>query len=160
MRKKTGTTANLQQWQSTWLNPMSCHRFEKDDDHRLGVSNILQFNKSFLSLMQISSRRKLATLQTKCNIKSFSQNPHLWIDNIPVQRKSLKISAWWFCDFEGGSSVQHAAVIERNYVTGHHFVLYLIGRVSQHSTDGEVTRVQLNGFLWWSKHDGITHVIV
>ena len=44
--------------------------------------------------------------------------------------------------------MQHAAVIERNYVTGHHFVLYLIGRVSQHSTDGEVTRVQLNGFLW------------
>ena len=70
------------------------------------------------------------------------------------------MSVWWFCDFERGSSMQHAAVIERNYVTRHHFVLYLIGRVSQHSTNSEVTRVQLNGFLRWSKHDGITHVIV
>ena len=56
--------------------------------------------------------------------------------------------------------MQHAAVIVRDHVTGHHFVLYLIGRVSHYFTNREVTRVQLNGFLWWSKHDGITHGIV
>ena len=56
--------------------------------------------------------------------------------------------------------MQHAAVIECNHVTRHHFMLYLIGRVSQHSTNGEVSLVQLNGFLWRNKHDGITRGVV
>ena len=56
--------------------------------------------------------------------------------------------------------MQHSAVIECYDITGYHFVLYLIGRVSQHSTNGEVRLVQLNGFLRRSKHEGIAHVVV
>ena len=44
--------------------------------------------------------------------------------------------------------MQHAAVIERYHIAGHHFVLNLIGGVSEHSANGKIGFVQLNGLLW------------
>ena len=56
--------------------------------------------------------------------------------------------------------MKHAVVIEGNHITRHHFIFYLIGRMSEHSAVLEVRFVQFNGFLWGQKREWVACGIV